>query len=148
MSKLILLLTLLILVVVPPAQAVPTTKANALTTVASWYDLGASENGGPIGCGTGRLDPYAIALAMRPDSGVPCGGVVVVCASICIEARRVDSGPYVSGRDIDLTYGAMKRLGLSSNQGIYTVRWFWKKKKGCSLPRWAGKPYRPLCKPQ
>jgi peptidoglycan lytic transglycosylase len=71
---------------------------------ASWY-------GEPQPTASGeRFNPEAMTAAHRT---LPFGTVVHVCRPIaCVDVRINDRGPYVRGRDIDLSRGAARKLAM------------------------------------
>jgi len=75
----------------------------------------ASVYGGPDGyCGSRtangeRVDCSAMTAAHRR---LPFGTRVRVCHSKCVTVRINDRGPWVKGRDIDLTPAAARAIGL------------------------------------
>ena len=75
----------------------------------------ASVYGGPDGyCGSRtangeRVDCSAMTAAHRR---LPFGTRVRVCHSRCVTVRINDRGPWVRGRDIDLTPAAARAIGL------------------------------------
>jgi peptidoglycan lytic transglycosylase len=77
--------------------------------VASWYGPGLYGN--RLGCG-GTLTPGTIGVAHKY---LPCGTTVVLRhGSHVVRARVVDRGPYVGGREFDLTAATKQRLGFGS----------------------------------
>lgn len=106
----------------PAPKAVPATAepaaASAVTVLASWYGPGFDGNytaNGEI------YDQEALTAAHRT---LPFGTRVRV--TNLTNDRRVivrinDRGPFVSGRDIDLSHGAAQALGMEQ-QGIARVR--------------------------
>ena len=57
---------------------------------------------------------------------VGCGKRLRICyGSRCVVATRWDSGPFVAGRQIDVTLGVARALGFSSasSWGVRAVRW-------------------------
>jgi hypothetical protein len=77
--------------------------------VASWYGPGLYGN--RLGCG-GTLTPGTIGVAHKY---LPCGTTVVLRhGSHVVRARVVDRGPYVGGREFDLTAATKYRLGFGS----------------------------------
>ena len=63
-----------------------------------------------------NYDPSALTAAHRT---LPFGTVVKVCReSRCVTATINDRGPYVRGRDIDLSLGACRAIG---NSGLARV---------------------------
>lgn len=119
--------------------------------VMSWYGDAPGEAGGPIACGTGKLNARALAVAMRRDSGVKCGQRIVLCADDtgrCVWVRVLDRGPYVAGRDIDALPRVVQLLGLSLSRGVYRVSWRpvpTSATRGCLFPAWVGRVYYPEC---
>ena len=78
-------------------------------TVASWYGPGLYGNS--LGCG-GRLNPGTVGVAHK---SLPCGTTVVLRkGSRVVRARVIDRGPYVGGREFDLTAATKYRLGFGS----------------------------------
>jgi rare lipoprotein A len=72
---------------------------------ASWY-------GEPQGTASGeRFNPEAMTAAHRT---LPFGTMVQVCryGVACVDVRINDRGPYVRGRDIDLSRGAARKLAM------------------------------------
>src|SRR5215468_208466 len=75
----------------------------------------ASVYGGPDGyCGSRtangeRVDCSAMTAAHRR---LPFGTRVRICYSRCVTVRINDRGPWVRGRDIDLTPAAARAIGL------------------------------------
>jgi rare lipoprotein A len=84
------------------------------TGSASWYGPGLYGN--HMACG-GRLYPSTIGVAHK---FLRCGTRVKICLRRCIYARVVDRGPYVAGRDFDLTAATAQAVGL---YGVARVRW-------------------------
>lgn len=78
--------------------------------------------GNRLACG-GRLTPATYGVAHR---WLPCGTPVRICyRARCRNARVVDRGPYVAGRELDLTEALVHRFGASSARhwGVRYVRW-------------------------
>lgn len=91
-----------------------------VTAVASWYGDAPGEHGGPIACSTGRLNANALGVAALRWT---CGTRLTICtATSCVTASVVDHGPYVPGRDLDLTRRTVTALGLRLSTGLYRVR--------------------------
>ena len=123
--------------VVDTAQAAP---APFVPMVTSWY----GDEGSPVACGPGRIVPDQISVAHKT---LPCGTRLTVCdasGATCIWVRVTDRGPYIAGRDLDLSRAAARRLGLKA-AGVATVQ-VRRDPVACRLPRWVGEPYRPLCR--
>jgi len=85
----------------------------------------ASVYGGPDGyCGSrtangGRVDCSAMTAAHRR---LPFGTRVRVCHSRCVTVRINDRGPWVKGRDIDLTPAAARAIGLDGTGRVSISR--------------------------
>lgn len=79
---------------------------------ASWY-------GEPQGTASGeRFNPEAMTAASRT---LPFGTIVHVCRPPnCVDVRINDRGPYVHGRDIDLSRAAARKLG-GLEAGVFKV---------------------------
>lgn len=84
----------------PAARARPSARA-----VASWYGPGLYGN--RLACG-GTLTPGTWGVAHK---GLPCGTRVRLCAARCVTAPVVDRGPFVAGRDFDLTAPVRAAIG-------------------------------------
>jgi rare lipoprotein A len=77
--------------------------------LASWYGPGLYGNS--LGCG-GRLSPGTVGVAHK---SLPCGTTIVLRrGSRVVRARVIDRGPYVGGREFDLTAATKRRLGFGS----------------------------------
>lgn len=79
------------------------------TAIASWFD-----DSGATACGTHSPVGFAHLPPMR------CGTRVRFCARRCVTGIREDAGPYVAGREFDLTPGLKAALGCSD---LCRVRW-------------------------
>jgi rare lipoprotein A (peptidoglycan hydrolase) len=79
--------------------------------VASWYVAA----GGPIACGG---DSYALGVANKT---LPCGTRLEVCYTSCVRAVVFDRGPYIEGRDLDLSGAVRDAIGFPD--GVATVRY-------------------------
>ncbi|MCL5024614.1 MAG: septal ring lytic transglycosylase RlpA family protein [Nitrospirae bacterium] len=87
------------------------TPGEPYTVVASWY--GPEFHGRPTASGE-RFDMYALTCAHRE---LPFGSILQVtnpANNKTVECVVNDRGPFVSGRDLDLSYGAAKQIGLLS----------------------------------
>lgn len=71
--------------------------------VASWYSEGRGAASGE------RFSPSAMTAAHRT---LPFGTRVRVCRKGCVVVRINDRGPFVRGRDIDLSAAAARAIGL------------------------------------
>ncbi len=75
--------------------------------VASYYGPGLY--GGALACG-GRLGPGTLGVAHKT---LPCGTKVTLrYHGRSVTVRVIDRGPYVAGRDFDLTAATKRRLGF------------------------------------
>ena len=84
-----------------------------------YYCTNSPGEGGRLTAQGRRCDPTAMAAAHKT---LPFGTVLNVCLGRrCIAVTINDRGPYVRGRDLDLTIGAAKRLGMV-NMGVARVR--------------------------
>jgi rare lipoprotein A len=84
---------------------------------ASWYGPGLYGN--KLGCG-GTLKTSTVGVA---NKSLPCGTKVVFrykgrTATLPV----IDRGPYVGGREWDLTAGAKRKLGFGSTGTVWTSR--------------------------
>lgn len=95
------------------AMALPT-GASAKTAFASWYGPGLYGNS--LACG-GRLTTSTLGVANR---WMPCGTMLTICYRRCARVPVVDRGPFISGREFDLTAATAWRVGLS---GVQRIRW-------------------------
>ena len=76
--------------------------------LASWYGPGLY--GGHLGCG-GTLTPRTLGVASKT---LPCGKEVTLRhRGRTVRVPVVDRGPYVGGRELDLTAATKDRLGFS-----------------------------------
>lgn len=81
--------------------------------VASWYG-----GGGPLACG-GWLTPQTLGVANRT---LPCGTVVTLrYGSRTVRVPVVDRGPFVSGREFDLTEATKQALGFPGLGVVWTT---------------------------
>lgn len=79
---------------------------------ASWY--GPADSGGPLACGGGDLTSRTLGVAHKT---LPCGTRVRVClnrSGPCLTVRVVDRGPYIAGREYDLTEATARAIGFLS----------------------------------
>jgi rare lipoprotein A (peptidoglycan hydrolase) len=107
--KRLLALVALVLAFVFPATS------SASVARASWYGPGLYGN--HLACG-GRLTPGTIGVAHK---WLRCGTRLTICfRGRCARASVVDRGPYVYGREFDLTAGLAWRLRFS---GVQTISW-------------------------
>lgn len=84
---------------------------------ASWYGPGLYGN--RLGCG-GTLSPGTLGVANKT---LPCGSRVTLRnGSRTVRVRVVDRGPYVGGREFDLTAATARRLHFSGTGAILATR--------------------------
>ena len=84
---------------------------------ASYYGPGLY--GGALACG-GRLTPSTVGVAHKT---LPCGTKVTFnYGSRTVTARVVDRGPFIAGRDWDLTTGLKRKLRFGSTGVVNTTR--------------------------
>ena len=76
--------------------------------VASWY--GPGFHGNTTASGT-RYDQYASTAAHKT---LPFGTKLKVCYDTCENVTITDRGPFIPGRDLDLSYGTASRIGMAS----------------------------------
>lgn len=81
--------------------------------LASWYGPGLY--GRTTACGQ-TLTPGLYGVAHK---GYACGTRVRVCARRCLTVHVVDRGPYVGGREFDLTAATARAVGFG---GVGTIR--------------------------
>ena len=75
---------------------------------ASWY--GPGFHGNLTANGT-RYNQYASTAAHKT---LPIGTRLTVCYETCEPVTITDRGPFMKGRDLDLSYGTAERIGLAS----------------------------------
>jgi rare lipoprotein A len=84
---------------------------------ASWYGPGLYGN--PLGCG-GTLHPGRLGVAHRT---LPCGSKLTLRhRGRTVRVRVIDRGPYVGGREFDLTEATAQRLRFRGHGGILVTR--------------------------
>jgi len=84
---------------------------------ASWYGPGLFGN--KLGCG-GRLSPGSLGVA---NKSLPCGTKVTFRHNgRVLRVPVIDRGPYVGGREYDLTAATARKLGFSGHGAIQTTR--------------------------
>ncbi|HZH24921.1 MAG TPA: septal ring lytic transglycosylase RlpA family protein [Solirubrobacteraceae bacterium] len=108
---------------VAPAPGTPAVK-RALgrlnvyrTAYASWYGPGLYGN--RTGCG-GTLHAGRLGVAHK---SLPCGTMVTFRrGDRSVRVPVIDRGPYVGGREYDLTAATARRLGFQGHGGVLTTR--------------------------
>jgi peptidoglycan lytic transglycosylase len=84
---------------------------------ASWYGPGLYGN--PLGCG-GTLSAGKLGVAHR---SLPCGSRLTLRhRGRTVRVRVIDRGPYVGGREYDLTAATAQRLRFSGHGAILSTR--------------------------
>jgi rare lipoprotein A len=84
---------------------------------ASWYGPGLYGN--HLGCG-GRLTPGRLGVAHK---SLPCGSKLTLRkGSRTVNVRVIDRGPYVAGREFDLTEATARKLHFHGHGAILTTR--------------------------
>ncbi len=87
------------------------------TAYASWYGPGLYGNA--LGCG-GRLSPGRLGVAHKT---LPCGTKVTLRRGTrTVRVRVIDRGPYVAGREYDLTEATARKLRFTGHGAILTTR--------------------------
>ena len=85
--------------------------------VASWFGPGLYGNG--LACG-GTLTPSTLGVAHR---SFPCGAKLTLrYGNRSVRVRVVDRGPFVAGREFDLTAATKQRLGFGSTGTVLSSR--------------------------
>jgi len=81
---------------------------------ASWYG-----GGGGLACG-GELTSTTMGVANKT---LPCGTVVTLrYADRSVRVRVIDRGPYVAGREFDLTEATKQALGFGDTGEVWSTR--------------------------
>jgi rare lipoprotein A len=88
--------------------AVVQEEARAEAMVSSWYGPGLEGN---VTASGEIFDPYNDYTAAH--AYLPMGTELKVCYQTCAVVRVNDRGPYVGGRDLDLSQAAAKEVGLT-----------------------------------
>ena len=84
---------------------------------ASWYGPGLYGN--HLGCG-GRLGYGTLGVAHK---SLPCGTMITIRhGSRTVRVPVVDRGPYVAGREFDLTSATAQRLGFHGHGWVQVTR--------------------------
>ena len=84
-------------------------EARAEALVSSWYGPGLEGN---LTASGEVFDPYTDYTAASLT--YPMGTVLEVCYVDCTVVRVNDRGPYVAGRDLDLSQAAAEEVGLTA----------------------------------
>jgi rare lipoprotein A len=84
---------------------------------ASWYGPGLYGN--RLGCG-GRLEPGRLGVAHKT---LPCGSKLTLRkGSRTVRVRVIDRGPYMGGREFDLTEATAQKLRFRGPGSVLTTR--------------------------
>ena len=96
------------------AACIGTSASSAGTMLASWY--------GPYFHGrlTANGETYNMLGITAAHKTLPFGTKLRVCYQGCVNVRINDRGPYIGQRELDLSYGAAKAIGLIE-PGVATV---------------------------
>ena len=96
------------------AACIGTSASSAGTMLASWY--------GPYfhGRTTANGETYNMYGISAAHKTLPFGTELRVCYQGCVDVRINDRGPYIGQRELDLSYGAAKAIGLVK-PGVATV---------------------------
>jgi rare lipoprotein A len=87
------------------------------TAHASWYGPGLYGN--RLGCG-GTLNAGTLGVA---NKSLPCGTKVTLRhGSKSVRVKVIDRGPYVGGREYDLTAATAQRIGFSGHGALKVTR--------------------------
>ena len=84
-------------------------EAHADPMLSSWYGPGLEGN---LTASGEVFDPYNDYTAAHPY--LPMGTILKVCYVDCTVVRVNDRGPYVAGRDLDLSEVAAEDIGLTA----------------------------------
>ena len=99
MYKKILTAAALSLAVVLPASS-------AGTMLTSWYGPGFH---GRLTANGERYNMHGLTAAHKT---LPFGTKLRVCYDSCVDVRINDRGPFIGSRELDLSYGAAREIGL------------------------------------
>ena len=96
------------------AACIGTSASSAGTMLASWY--------GPYfhGRTTANGETYDMHGITAAHKTLPFDTELRVCYQGCVDVRINDRGPYIGARELDLSYGAAKAIGLVE-PGVATV---------------------------
>ena len=89
-------------------------QSSQRSMLASWYGPGFHGN---LTANGEVYDQYGISAAHKT---LPFGTRLRVCYKECVNVRINDRGPYIGARELDLSYGAAKAVGLI-DPGVATV---------------------------
>ena len=86
------------------AFAIPSSASGSM--LSSWYGPGFH---GRLTANGEVYDMHGITAAHKT---LPFGTKLLVCYEGCVDVRINDRGPYIGQRELDLSYGAAKAVGL------------------------------------
>ena len=66
-----------------------------------------------------RFNPHAMTAAHKT---LPFGTRLHVCHHGCVTVTVNDRGPFVRGRQLDLSYGAARAIGMTSTSAVQVAR--------------------------
>jgi len=66
-----------------------------------------------------RFNPHAMTAAHKT---LPFGTRLHVCHRGCVTVTVNDRGPFVRGRQLDLSYGAARAIGMNSTSTVHVAR--------------------------
>ena len=81
-------------------------QASSGSMLTSWYGPGFHGN---LTANGEVYNQYGISAAHKT---LPFGTRLRVCYEGCVDVRINDRGPYIGARELDLSYGAAKAIGL------------------------------------
>ena len=81
----------------------------------SWYGPGFQGNL------TANGEIYNMYGYTAAHKTLPFGSKLRVCYQGCVTVRINDRGPYIGGRQLDLSYGAAQAIGLTGSGVAYTT---------------------------
>ena len=76
--------------------------------LASWYGPGFQGNT------TANGEIYNMYGHTAAHKTLPFGTKLQVCYNGCVDVRINDRGPFIGGRQLDLSYGAARAIGLDA----------------------------------
>ena len=86
-----------------------------LSVISSWYGPGFD---GRLTASGSRFNQHALTAAHKT---LPFGTRLRVCFKRCAVVRVTDRGPFIPGRDLDLSRGAADAIGLTGT-GVGRVK--------------------------
>ena len=86
-----------------------------LSVISSWYGPGFD---GRLTASGSRYNQHALTAAHKT---LPFGTKLKVCFKRCAVVRVTDRGPFIAGRDLDLSRGAADAIGLTDH-GVGRVK--------------------------